>query len=373
VQTSTEVKDLKQGTSDGSYTNLLTDEEKWHAVLRRRRTSDGRFVFAVRSTGIYWNPSCPGKRPKRTQILFFPAPAGAEVSGFRPCRRCRPHESPVSPQLVMINRLCTYIEEKLNKKMTLSTLASQAGISPYHLQRTFKKIVGVSPRRYIEALRLAKMKRSLVNGETVTRAIYNAGFSSRSRFYESGSHRFGMSPGILRRGGAGVRISYTIVSCPLGRLLVAGTTLGICSVCIGDSDTSIERALAEEYPAARIERDDQALSKWVGQISKYFTGQETKIDVPLDVQATAFQWQVWAEIKSIPYGGTMSYSGIASALGKPQAARAVARACATNPVALIVPCHRVVGEDGKLHGYRWGMNRKRQLLRLERDPTENQR
>lgn len=344
---------------------MLTEEEKWDAVVTRNRYSDGSFVFAVRSTGIYCNPSCPAKRPSRAQVLFFSSPGEAELSGYRPCRRCRPNENARSPQLALIDRLRAYIANNLDKKLTLSVLSAQVGVSPYHLQRTFKRIVGVSPREYIEALRLAKMKRSLLNGETVTRAIYSAGFSSRSRFYENGSYKFGMHPGALRRGGAGVRISYTIISSPLGRVLVGGTKFGICAVCMGDSDEKVERALCEEYPSADLHRNDEALGGWASRVAKYFAGEEPNLNLPLDIQATAFQWRVWGEIKSIPYGATTSYSKIASALGQPQAARAVARACATNPVPLIVPCHRVIGEDGRLHGYRWGKERKRQLLQLE--------
>ena len=344
---------------------MLTDEEKWDAVRGRNPLFDGSFVFAVRSTGIYCNPSCPAKRPAMKQVLFFPTPAEAQRSGFRPCRRCKPNENVKSPQVLMIERLRIYVENNLDKKLTLSTLSAEAGISPYHLQRTFKRIVGASPRKYVEGLRLAKMKRSLLSGETVTKAIYSAGFRSRSRFYENGAYRFGMSPGVLRRGGVGMRIRYTIVNCPLGKLLVGGTEFGICAVCIGESDRAVERALSEQYPSAIRERTEESMREWVEQITKYLSGEEFNLNLPLDIQATTFQSRVWGEIKLIPYGATASYSKIALAIGNPKAARAVARACATNPVALIVPCHRVIGEDGKLRGYRWGKERKQQLLRLE--------
>jgi AraC family transcriptional regulator of adaptative response/methylated-DNA-[protein]-cysteine methyltransferase len=265
----------------------------------------------------------------------------------------------------MIARVCAYVENNLDKRLTLSALSVEVKVSPYHLQRTFKRIVGVSPRKYIETLRLAKMKRSLLNGETVTKAIYGAGFSSKSRFYEKGSYRFGMSPGVLRRGGAEMRVRYTIVDCPLGKLLVAGTEFGVCAVCMADSDRAVERALSEQYPSANIQRDDESMREWVKQVSKYFSGEKFNLNLPLDGQATTFQSRVWEQVRSIPYGATASYGKIAVAVGNPKAVRAVARACATNPVALIVPCHRVIGEDGKVHGYRWGKVRKRQLLRLE--------
>jgi AraC family transcriptional regulator of adaptative response/methylated-DNA-[protein]-cysteine methyltransferase len=265
----------------------------------------------------------------------------------------------------MVDRVRVYIEDNLDKKLTLSILSAQTDISPFHLQRTFKRIVGVSPREYIQVLRLAKMKRSLLNGETVSRAIYGAGFSSRSRFYESGSHKFGMSAGIMRRGGSGMQISYAIARCPLGWVLVGGTKFGVCAVCMGNTEEEVEKALSEQFPNAIMRRDDLALAEWVSQIMRYFAGQEPNLNLPLDIQATAFQWRVWREIKSIPYGTTRSYSQIANALGNTQATRAVARACAANPVALIVPCHRVIGEDGEMHGYRWGKSRKQQLLGLE--------
>jgi len=345
--------------------STLTDTEKWNAVLHRNRSCDGRFVFAVRSTGVYCNPSCPAKHPSIKQVLFFATPAEAEHSGFRPCRRCKPNQSSGSTQLVMVDRVRAFVEKNLTQKLTLSSLSAEVGTSPYHLQRTFKRIVGVSPREYIEGLRLAKMKRSLLNGETVTKAIYRAGFSSRSRFYENGAYRFGMSPGVVRRGGAGMRIRYGIADCRLGKVLVGGTEFGICAVCMGDSDKVVESALSEQYPSAKLQRNDESMRESMRQITRYLSGTETKLNIPLDIQATAFQTLVWGQIKSIPYGTTASYSQIARALGKPKAARAVARACATNPVALIVPCHRIVGGDGKLHGYRWGKERKQQLLRLE--------
>jgi len=356
---------MEESIAERGHPKVLTDNEKWEAVRSRNRSFDGDFVFAVRSTGVYCNPSCPAKRPAMRQVLFFPTSADAEQSGFRPCRRCKPNENRKSPQVVMIDRLRTYIEDYLDQKLTLSTLSAAVGVSPYHLQRTFKRIVGISPRKFIEGLRLAKMKHSLLNGQTVTKAIYSAGFSSKSRFYENGSYRFGMSPGVLRRGGAGMRIRYTIVDCALGKLLIGGTEFGICAVCMADSDKAVERALSEQYPSAIIQRNDESIREWVGHVIKFLSVEESDLNLPLDIQATTFQSRVWNEIKSIPYGTTASYSQIAAAIGKPKAARAVARACATNPVALIVPCHRVVGEDGKLHGYRWGKERKQRLLNLE--------
>ncbi len=345
--------------------NLLNEDEKWQAVLDRNSNRDGTFVFAVRSTGIYCKPSCPARRPSREQVLFFAAADEAQRSGFRPCRRCRPQEIARPPHVELIDRVCRYIEDNLDRKLTLSVLGAEAGISPYHLQRTFKQMVGISPRQYAETLRLAKMKNSLRNGQTVTKALYGAGFSSRSRLYETTPIRFGISPGLIRRGGLGMRIEYTTVKIPLGRLLVGVTQRGVCAVCMGSSDAAVEAALAEDYPLAELHRDNVGMRKWVNQFVDYFAGRHADLNLPVDVQATAFQFRVWKEIQSVPYGDTTTYRKIANAMGAPQAARAVARACATNPVALVVPCHRVIGEDGGLRGYRWGKKRKEALLSLE--------
>lgn len=344
---------------------LRTEDEKWRAVLARNGNFDGTFVFAVRSTGIYCKPSCAARRPNRAQVVFFSGPDVAELSGFRPCRRCRPRDLGPSPRAVLIARVCKHIEANLDTKLSLSILSAQAGISPYHFQRIFKQVVGISPRQYVEARRLSKMKRSLRNGQTVEKALYGAGFSSRSRLYEKVPNQFGVNPGTLRRGGVGLSIEYTIVDCPLGRLLVGATARGICAVCMGDSDVAVEAALIEDYPSADICRNDKRMRRWVSTLTNYLGGQEFDLNLPVDVRATAFQWRVWSEIKSVRYGNTTTYSKIANALGEPNAARAVARACATNPVSLVIPCHRVVGEDGGLHGYRWGKKRKQALLLLE--------
>jgi AraC family transcriptional regulator of adaptative response/methylated-DNA-[protein]-cysteine methyltransferase len=342
-----------------------TDDERWRAVLARDGNSDGAFVFAVRSTGIYCKPSCAARRPNKDQVLFFPGPDAAEVSGFRPCRRCRPHDFGPSAKIELIARVCKYVEANLDSKLTLSALSAQAGISPYHFQRTFKQVVGISPRQYVEAHRMSRMKRSLRNGQTVEKALNGAGFSSRSRVYEKVPNRLGVNPGTLRRGGVGLRIEYTIVDCPLGRLLLAATERGICAVCMGDSDAAVEAALDEDYPSADIQRNDEGMQEWASTLSDYFRGQRFDLNLPLDIRATAFQWRVWNEIKSIPYGNITTYSKIASALGEPNAARAVARACATNPVSLVIPCHRVVGKSGELRDYRWSAKRKHALLSLE--------
>jgi len=339
--------------------------EKWKAVVERDETRDGTFVFAVRSTGIYCKPSCPARHPNIEQVVFFSQHDEAERSGFRACKRCRPRDARPSARAELIQRTCRYIEANLDEKLTLENLSHQAGLSPFHFQRTFKRILGISPRQYVEARRLERVKRSLTNGETVTNSLYGAGFTSKSRLYEKTPPQLGISPGLFRRGGQGLRIQYTIVDSRIGRVLLAATERGACAVCMGASDEAVEAALKEDYYAADLHRDDVGMKPWAEALLSYFDGHEFPRDLPLDLQATAFQWKVWKEIQSIPYGQTVTYSSIAKSLGAPQAARAVARACATNPVAIVIPCHRVIGKDGSLRGYGWGVKRKKSLLSLE--------
>lgn len=343
------------------------DESFWRAVLDRDTSFDGRVFFGVRSTGIYCRPSCPARRPRREQVVFFRIPEAAERAGFRSCRRCHPRNAAtVDPQVEMVRRACLYIETHSDELPTLDDLSTHTGVSPYHLQRVFKRIAGITPRQYAEAMRLDQFKAGVKKGATVSGAMYKAGYGSSSRLYERASARLGMTPAEYRRGGKGARINYTIAGCSLGRLLVAGTEKGVCSVRLGDSDAELEANLLSEYPAANVSRDDEAMSEWVEQLLSHLNGRQPDLDLPLDVQATAFQWSVWAKLQEIPYGSTQSYSDIARAMGRPTATRAVARACATNPVALVIPCHRVVREDRGLGGYRWGIERKRALLERER-------
>jgi AraC family transcriptional regulator of adaptative response/methylated-DNA-[protein]-cysteine methyltransferase len=349
----------------------------WQAVLTRDRSSDGSFVYAVRSTGIYCRPSCPSRRPRHEQVVFFPLPQSAEQAGFRPCRRCQPRNSDgyTNAQAEIIFQACRAIESHLDEDLSLASLGAQLHISPHHLQRSFKRIVGITPRQYAETCRLEQFKNRLKEGDSVTRAMYEVGYSSSSRLYERASAHLGMTPTAYRKGGLGMHIHYTIVDSPLGRLLVAATGRGICGVSLGDADALLEATLRGEYPAAQIQRDDAGLGEWVSAFLSYLHGRQPDLPLPVDVQATAFQWQVWEALRAIPSGSTRSYSEVARSLGHPQAARAVARACATNPVALVIPCHRVVRENGDLGGYRWGIGRKQQLLAQEKataQATEDQ-
>ena len=348
----------------------MHEEQYWQAVMGRDSELDGTFVYAVRSTGVYCRPSCPSRRPGRQQVLFFAQPDLAEQAGFRACKRCRPREaSSREEQVAMVQQLCRYIEEHLERTLTLADLGTQVYLSPYHLQRIFKNVMGITPRQYAEACRMGQFKARLKEGESVTTAIFDAGYSSSSRLYERAPDQLGMTPITYRKGGAGMHIHYTIVDSPLGRLLVAATAKGICSVCLGDDDLSLQATLKAEYPAAEIGRNDVALSAEVEAILRYLHGQQPHLDLPVDVQATAFQWRVWQELRAIPYGSTRSYSEVARAIGHPKATRAVAHACATNPATLVIPCHRVVREDGTAGGYRWGSERKRRLLAQEQEQS----
>jgi AraC family transcriptional regulator of adaptative response/methylated-DNA-[protein]-cysteine methyltransferase len=264
-----------------------------------------------------------------------------------------------------VGRACAYLSTA-GGRPSLAHLADRFGGSPYHFQRNFKRIVGVSPREFAEACRLRRVKHELRCGSGVTSAMLDAGYGSSSRFYERAVPKLGMRPSIYKDGGAGTAIRYAIVDCPLGRLLVAATSRGVCAVSMGASDRALERALAREYPAADLVRDSSALADWTRQILGHLSGRQPRLELPLDVQATAFQWQVWSALGAIPYGETRSYADVATAIGRPRAVRAVARACATNPVALAIPCHRVVPSAGGVGGYRWGPARKRALLARER-------
>ena len=348
-----------------SHFTELSDDEKWTAVLSRDFRFDGSFVFAVQSTGIYCRPSCPARRAGRQHVTFFQGSVDAEKAGFRPCHRCQPRQAK-SSRAQQIDQACKYIEANLQGKLSLKILSHQVGLSPAYFQRTFKAVLGVSPRQYVEARRLARMKLSLKRGETVNNSLYNAGFSSRSRIYENIPGGFGVNPGEFRRGGPGLRIQYGIISSPLGRLLVAATERGVCAVCIGDSDEFVERSLAGDYPFASSSRNDGIAKQWTDAFQRYFDGDHLALNLPIDVKATAFQARVWKAIQSIPPGKTATYTQIAHQLGEPKASRAVARACATNPVALVIPCHRVIGKDGGMRGYKWGTDRKQALLALER-------
>ncbi|MDQ3649037.1 MAG: bifunctional DNA-binding transcriptional regulator/O6-methylguanine-DNA methyltransferase Ada [Acidobacteriota bacterium] len=339
----------------------------WRAVETKDARFDGSFFYGVRSTGIYCKPSCPSRRPRRERVSFFTSCGAAEAAGFRSCLRCLPRNAEArDPQVEMIERACRAIETHAVGAPSLATLGAELNVSPYHLQRTFKKIVGVTPRQYAAARRVNGFKARVKEGEAVIDAMYDAGFNSSSRLYERSDAELGMSPAVYRRGGTGMEITYTVVGCSLGRLLVAATERGLCAVTLGDSDEELVERLFADFPAADVTANAGALHLWVEAILRHLDGKCATLDLPLDVRATAFQRRVWEELRRVPYGSTRSYGEIARAIGQLTAVRAVARACATNPVALVTPCHRIVREDGGLSGYRWGIERKRELLERER-------
>ena len=346
---------------------MVSDRECWKAVTDRNTAYDGAFVFAVRSTMIYCRPSCTSRRAKRENVLFFAIPEAAEASGFRACRRCHPRRArSEDPRLKVIRRVCHEIERRSDNVPSLADLAATVGVSRGHLQRSFKRVVGISPREYAEARRLGRLKQNLRARRSVSEAQYAAGLGSSSRLYERAPAQLGMTPGTYRRNGRGATMTFGFARCALGELLVAATDRGICSVKLGDSRRRLEAELREEFSEADVGRDDSALDSQLTAVVKLAEGEGNAAALPVDVRATAFQWRVWQLLRSIPTGETSTYGALAAALGSPGAARAVGRACATNPVAVVIPCHRVLKNDGDLGGYRWGPKRKKKLLEMER-------
>ena len=342
--------------------NRNEDAGRWRAVMARDARREHEFVYAVQSTGVYCRASCPSRRPRREQVRFFTTPDTAETAGFRACRRCEPRSGGAAAWAALA---CRAIEERLDAPLKLSELAASLGLSPSHLQRRFRRAVGVSPRQYAEARRVQRLKTELKRAPRVVDAVYEAGFGSGSRVYEGAAERLGMTPALYRRGGAGVEIAYTIVPGPAdSRMLVAVTARGLAAVLLGDEST-LESQLREEYATARLRRNDRGLRPWVARVRKLIESGDASDRLPADVQATAFQWKVWEALRRIPRGETRSYAEVAQSIGRPTGARAVARACATNRLALVIPCHRVVAGDGKVSGYRWGVERKQALLARE--------
>src|SRR4051812_35165968 len=346
------------------HSSLPDTTTAWRAVQDRDRRFDGRFVYGVSSTHIFCRPSCSSRRPTRSRVEFFSSPADAERAGYRACKRCRPAttEKPAIERAVA--RAAEYLGAHAGERVTLAVLARAVGVSGFHLQRAFKRALGVSPREYQNAQRHHVLSDRLRKGDTVSRATYEAGFGSSSRVYESAARVMGMTPATLRKGATGERIQFGIVDSPLGRILAAYTERGVCSVKLGADDRALERDFRSEFPGADISSAGPAIHEWITAIVQSIAGGDIS-DIPIDARGTAFQWRVWKELQRIPRGTTLSYSDVARRIGNPKAVRAVAHACATNPVALVIPCHRVVREDGSLGGYRWGLERKEALLDLE--------
>lgn len=347
----------------------MNEELYWQAVRTNDARFDGAFYLGVKTTGIYCRPSCRARTPKRENVAFFPTWSDAERFGLRACLRCKPKSGEaVDPQVEKILKTCELLESE--DLYSLEDLADEVGLSPYHLQRSFKEIIGVSPKKYSEAKRMERFKAELKEGGDVTAAMYDAGFGSSSRLYEMASESMGMTPAVYKKGGQGVTINYAITDCELGRILVARTIKGLCSVAFADDDPSLEENLRQEYPNAEVVKDAKVLKGFVDEILQHLAGEKKRLDLPLDIQATAFQMKVWELLRKIPYGETVTYSQIAEGLGDRKKVRAVAQACANNRVAVVIPCHRVVGKDGKMTGYRWGVERKKRLLEKESPECE---
>jgi AraC family transcriptional regulator of adaptative response/methylated-DNA-[protein]-cysteine methyltransferase len=355
----------------------LREADTWAAVVARDAAQDGRFVFAVATTGVYCRPSCPARRPRRENVRFFATPADARLAGYRACRRCRPDEDAPGRGAEAVAAARAYLDAHADRRVPLAELARVAGLSPHHLQRTFTRVVGVSPRAYAEARRAGRFRERLRAGDTVSRAAFEAGYGSGSRAYAAADAHLGMSPGAYRRGAPRVTIRYATADCTLGRVLVAATERGVCAVQLADDDAALVAELAREFPRAALEAVEEdalaadaplaaALAAVRAAVESPGDAAEAVAAVPLDVAGSPFQRRVWDALRAIPTGETRSYGAVAAALGAPTAARAVARACATNRVALLVPCHRVLRGEGAVGGYRWGAPRKRALLERER-------
>ncbi len=341
----------------------LNDDACYEAMLERRPSASALFIVAVRTTGIYCRPTCAARTPKRQNVEFFSVARHAEAAGYRACKRCRPAER-ITPEAQLIRIVCRRLEQD-GPAPSLDTLSAEFGVSKYHLQRTFTRVVGVSPRRYAEARRMERLKRGLRAENGVAAAVYDAGFGSSSRVYERAPSQLGMTPGSYRKRGEGMRIAFTIVPCSFGRMLVGATERGVSAVKFADADRGLVDALQAEYDGAEIARDDAAMRPWVERVLRIVEQGDVHDQLPLDIRATSFRLRVWEELRRIPRGETRTYGEVAAAIGKPKAARAVGQACHFNPIAGVIPCHRVVAGGGKLGGYAGGLERKKKILRHE--------
>lgn len=343
---------------------MMTDRTdwRWRAIEAKNGDFDGVFFFGVQTTGVFCRPSCSSRTPKRQNVSYFSTPAEAEGSGFRPCLRCKPKQPLApAPSAMLITRAFEMLASDLADGLTVDELAARLEVSAGHLQKTFKAAIGLSPKEIIDMMRIESFKKNVKRSD-VTSSLYDSGFGSSRSLYEKAGERLGMTPAAYKKGGKGVTIRYTFADSPLGKLMVAATEKGICAVSFGDSEDELKRELEQEFFAAEIGSDDAGLRDAVDSILRGLKGERTILALPLDIRGTAFQMRVWSELRKIPYGETRTYAQVAESVGNPKAVRAVARACATNPVALVNPCHRVIGSDGRLAGYRWGIERKKILL-----------
>jgi AraC family transcriptional regulator of adaptative response/methylated-DNA-[protein]-cysteine methyltransferase len=344
---------------------FLSDDDYWTALVRRDRNADGAFYYSVRTTGVYCRPSCAARLPRRENVQFYVTREAAERAGFRPCKRCRPNALSTSEQqTAAVENVCRTVEN-VGEMPSLDTLAEAAGLSRFHFHRIFKKVTGVTPRAYFTARRAQRVRDELVRSETVTEAIYGAGFNSNGRFYANSSQMLGMTPTKFRSGAEGVSIRFAVGECSLGSVLVAATDKGICSILLGDDPDKLVRNLQDRFSKAELVGGDPEFEMWVAQVVGFIENPKQGLRLPLDMRGTVFQQRVWQALRDIPAGSTATYSDIAQRLGAPKAVRAIARACASNDIAVAIPCHRIVRKNGEVSGYRWGVERKQTLLKRE--------
>ncbi len=354
-----------------SITAAHNEDQRWDAVERRDRAMDGTFFYGVLTTGVYCRPSCACRRPLRKNVRFFENPADAERAGLRPCLRCRPLASVgADPDAARVEAACAFIRDRAQDPLRLADIAAHAGLSAFHFQRSFKAILGITPAEYHRNCRLQSLKQGLRKPTSITGAIYDAGYGSGSRVYENVDTQLGMTPTEYRTGGSGVSITYASAPCPLGLMMIGATDRGLCFVQFAETEEALLAMLRREYPHAQLtpmrQPHEPQFTAWMAALQRHLAGNEPRLHLPLDLRATAFQWKVWRYLQSIPYGEVQSYGEVAAAIGQPSAVRAVARACASNRTALLIPCHRVIRGTGEMGGYRWGVDRKRTLLDTER-------
>jgi len=350
---------------DGASPQTLDDDGMWGALVRRDPAADGVFYYSVRTTGIYCRPSCSARLARRENVQYHASCAEAEDAGYRPCKRCKPNDAPLAErQAAAVSKACRLIEVS-DEIPGLDFLAHAAGLSRHHFHRLFKTVTGVTPGAYAAAHRANRVRNELMRSATVTDAIYDSGFNSSGRFYANSNRMLGMTPTEFRAGGAAAEIRFAVGECALGAILVAASGKGICAIFLGDEPDALVRDLQDRFPAAEFIGGDRVFEDWVAKIVGFVEAPQIGLDLPLDVRGTAFQQRVWQALTEIPTGSTMSYAEVADKIGVPKAARAVARACAGNIIAVAIPCHRVVRRDGSVSGYRWGAERKRALIERE--------
>jgi len=352
-------------TKTETHASAIVTDPRWAAVVARDPQADGEFFYSVRTTGVYCRPSCAARAARPENVAFHPTTADAERAGFRPCKRCKPDQPPLAEQqAAQVAELCRWIESA-EQAPSLEELADHAGLSVYHLHRVFKAVTGLTPKGYAAAHRAKRVRTELNRSSTVTEAIYGAGYNSNGRFYESSNDVLGMTPTNYRAGGVNTEIRFAVGECSLGSILVAASDRGVCAILMGDDPDALARDLQDRFPRARLIGDDEQFERLVAKVVGFVEAPGLGLDLPLDVRGTAFQQRVWQALREVPAGATVSYTDLAQRIGAPKSVRAVAQACAANPLAVGIPCHRVVRRNGALSGYRWGVERKRALIERE--------